>query len=307
MTDLAEGTTTAAPDEEAAVVALALPPLPPTDSCPWPVTYVDCAGECSAYEKWPEEDRAAAQAWFEAMASDYLFNWTGGVFGVCDVEVRPCRQDCAGAAAWGTTFWGRGPGFDPGFPRQGAGVRGAAPWFPVLVSGQWFNITCGCMGTCRCSPSGPASLSLPGPVQTITEVTIDGEVVPSTSYRLDNHRWLIRTDGETWPTCQDMNVAPDAIGSFVVRYTKGIPVPIGGVTAAGRLACELALAACGDEQCALPDRIQTITRQGLTVGVNTSDTAWEQTGIWSIDNWVMSVNQPKPFASVRSVDLPSLR
>lgn len=384
---------------------LALPPVPPTQACGWPVSYLDCSGECAAYEKWPEDQRAMAQAYFEAIAADMLWNWTGGVFGVCDVEVRPCRQDCAGAAAWGSTFWGRGPGFDPGFPRLGGGGGGA--FYPVLVSGQWFNITCGCAGACRCDPSGPAVLALPGPIQSVTTVTIDGEVVPPSAYRVSNGRHLIRTDGGVWPRCQDMNkpggpryepvviqnptntitatrsgqvvqllIEPTALfqggnfagnlpwlsktgasatprnsagnqvghfainaglpgitgssgpgflpftviyetadapgpgdysDTFVVDYQRGIPVPVGGQAAAGRLACELALAACDDDDCGLPERIQTITRQGLTVGVNTSDTAWEQTGIWSIDNWVTSVNRPKAFASVRSVDLPSLR
>lgn len=280
-----------------------------TAPCAWPVQYVDCSGaECKAYENWTEgAERDAAIALFEAMAIEWLWNWTGGVFGLCDVEVRPCRQDCAGAQEWASTFWGRGPGFDPSFPRAGVGGVSTGGFFPVLVSGQWFNMTCGCLGSCSCEPSGPATLSLPGPVVAVTEVTIDGIPVPPSSYRLDRNRWLIRTDGETWPACQDMNAAPDALGSFVVRYQRGIQVPVMGQVAAGRLACELALAACDSEDCGLPERIQTITRQGLTVGVNTSDTAWEQTGIWSIDNWVTSVNQPKPFASVRSVDLPSLR
>lgn len=290
------------------VAALVVPDVEPvTEACAWPVVYIDCTDECDAYANWPEEQRPMAQAWFEAIAIDMLWNWTGNLFGVCTEEVRPCRQDCAGNERWSSTFWGRGPGFDPGFPRLGGMGAGGSAFYPVLVSGAWFNITCGCFQTCSCSPSGPKVLSLPGPVQGVEEVTIDGVVVPPSAYRIDRGRWLIRTDGGVWPGCQDMNVPADAVGSFVVRYQKGIAVPPGGQVAAGRLACELARAACSDEECALPERIQTITRQGLTVGVNTSDVAWAQTGIWSIDNWVSTVNRPKPFASVRSVDLPSLR
>jgi len=303
---MAEPETLAADDaaapEAAALVVPAEPPV--TEACPWPVAYINCdTGQCDAYAAYGDQAEQA-RLWFEAMATDILWNATGQVFGVCDQVVRPCRDDCSGNAQWASTFWGRGPGFDPGFPRMGMGGAGTGGFYPVLVSGQWFNITCGCLGTCSCSPSGPASLSLPGPVQSVEEVTIDGIVVPPTAYRIDRQRWLIRTDGGVWPRCQDMNAADDAQGSFVVRYRRGVPVPAMGSAAVGRLACELALAWCGSDDCALPERIQTITRQGLTVGVNTSDVAWAQTGIWAIDNWVTQVTKPRPFASVRSVDIP---
>jgi len=276
------------------------------EACGWPVSYLDCAGTCNAYEKWPEEEQAAVQAIFEQMAIDWLWSATGGFFGVCEVEVRPCRQDCAESQSWGSTFWGRGPGYDPGFPRQGAGAGGSS-FYPVLVSGQWFNITCGCLGGCQCTPSGPASLALPGPVQSITEVMIDGVTLDPASYRVERQRWLIRTDGQTWPSCQDMNVAPDAVGAFTIRYERGVPVPTGGIVAAGRLACELALEACGDQNCALPAGWSQINRQGLSITADDSEDARGETGIRSIDDWVWRITRPRPVPSVRSVDLPNLR
>ncbi|QGJ89443.1 head-to-tail adaptor [Microbacterium phage Smarties] len=294
----------AAATPAAAFVVPATPP--PTQACGWPVVYMDCSGgDCSAYAQWPEEQQAAAQAWFEAQAIDILWNATNGVFGVCDVELRPCREGCAGNADWASTFWGRGPRFDPAFPRLGGGTGGGA-FYPVLVSGQWFNITCGCLSQCRCPPSGPNVLSLPGPVVAVTEVTIDGITVDPSTYRIDRGRWLVR-DGEPWPGCQDMNVPADAVGSFVVRYTRGVQVPAGGQIAAGRLACELAMAACNDDDCALPDNWQTITRQGLTVNADPNMDGTQVTGIWSIDEWIKQVNRPRAYASVRSVDLPNLR
>lgn len=279
-----------------------------TQACGWPVLYLDCNDDCeSVYSRWEDEvERQLVKQTFEAQAIDILWNATGGVFGVCDVEVRPCRSGCEGNFDWATTFFGRGPRFDPGFPRLGMGGSGTGGFYPVLVSGQWFNMTCGCVGGCRCSPSGPNVLSLPGPVVGVTEVTIDGITVDPATYRVDRGRWLIR-DGEPWPGCQDMNAAPDAMGSFVVRYRRGVEVPTGGQVAAGRLACELAMAACGDDDCALPDNWQTITRQGLTVNSDPNMDGTQVTGIWSIDEWIKGVNRPKSFASVRSVDLPNLR
>lgn len=272
--------------------------------CEWPLIYQNCDGgepgePCGDLADVDEEMRTA----IEQMAIEMLAEATNGMFGLCEVEVRPCRQGCQGNAQWASTFWGRGPRFDPGFPRLGGGMGGGA-FYPVLVSGQWFNMTCGCLGACACSPSGPTVLTLPGPVDSITEVTIDGITLDPGAYRVDRKRWLVRTDGETWPGCQDMNAAPDAIGSFVVRYMKGIPVPSGGQIAAGLLAQQIAMMLCGNDECALPDNWTTITRQGLTISEQNPETPWEQTGIWLIDNWVSRVTTPRSFASVRSVDVP---
>lgn len=273
------------------ITALALDPSPATTACDWPVAYVDCAGACSAWENWPEAERATAQAWFEAQAVDLLHGWTGRVFGVCEAEIRPCR-DAGGTAGDGqSTFWGRGPGYDPTFPRAGGGSR----WQPVLIRGEWFNIGCGCLSACGCSDSGADVLAIPGPVTAIDTITIGGEVIPPSAYRVEHGRLLRRLDGGVWPASQ----SPE----FVIRYSRGIPVPVGGQVAAGRLACELALAACAPDDCALPERLQTVSRQGITVGVSLTGEDWRDTGIWSIDSWVQSMTIPRSFASVRSVDV----
>lgn len=293
---------------EAPVMAsLALAPSPEVQTCGWAVVYADCGGACDTFEKWPEGEREAAQAWFEAQAIDLLWNWTDRLFGVCEVTVRPCAEGCGGADG-SATFWGRGPGYDPSFPRAGRGGTSTGGWTPVLIGGKWMNVGCGCISACRCSIDGAHALSLPGPVQSITSVRVDGEIVPPSAYRVDNQRLLVRLDGDTWPSCQNMLLGPDQPGTFEVVYERGVPVPVGGMVAAGRLACELAAAACGDEECGLPERLQTVTRQGVTVGVSLTGEAWHDTGIWSIDSWVDSiVKRPRGFASVRSVDVPVRR
>jgi hypothetical protein len=290
-------------DIEDGPVGAALPVLYPTDGCTWPAVYADCSGAaCSAYEEY--DDPAAAQALWEAVASDLLWNWTGQVFGVCSVDLRPCQKGCANGGNW-STYWGRGPGWDPTFPSMGTGPSGGAPWFPVLVSGRWYNMYCGCVGQCHCAPSGPTVITLPGPAQEVEEVWVDGVLLPTDAYRLDRKRYLVRTDGEVWPTCQDMLADPlTDTDTFLVRYTKGLPVPIGGQIAVGRLACELALGACGSDECALPDGLVNLSRQGLTMQFQdmTQPDAQMATGIRSIDWWVSSVTQPATFASVRSFD-----
>jgi hypothetical protein len=226
------------------------------------------------------------------MAIELLWNWTGQKFGQCPVEVRPCRAGCTDTI---TTFWGRGP-----YPFTSVGG-----WTPVLVGGKWYNVGCPCGdGGCSCTIPGQ-SISLPGPVWAVEEVLIDGAVLPSTSYRVDDYRWLVRLDGEGWPYCQDLVAPTTALDTWQVSYIQGLPVPIGGQVAAARLACELWKAACGDSSCALPKRIQSITRQGVTVAMldTMDDLEKGRTGIWLIDSWVIAVTTPqKRGGSVYSVD-----
>lgn len=279
----------------------ALPTDVTTEGCPWTAVYSDCGGLCDIYQRY--DDPVAAQALWEAVASDMLWNWTNRVYGVCEVVVRPCGATCAESLTGWSTFWGRGPGYKPWFPGGGAVVAGPGRWHPVLVSGRWFNITCGCIGACSCEPSGPTVLSLPGPIQSVTEVRIDGVALDPAAYRVDRKRWLIRTDGDVWPRCQNMLADPvtDA-DTFEVTYEKGIPVPIGGQVAAGRLACELAASACPGAECALPERMQSLSRQGISIAFQDLSQEAIETGIWSIDSWVDTASKPRPFAAVRSID-----
>jgi hypothetical protein len=257
--------------------------------CYWPADYSGCS-DCDPLNALPPEEKFK----FERMAAEMMFAWSGFVFGVCDVVIRPCRSDC-GEGGRAPTFWGRGP--YGGAERQ---------WTPVLIDGVMHNMSCGCAGHCTCGESGPTSLRLPGPVQAVTRVTVDGRLVLPTAYEVMYSRLLVRTDGGVWPGCQDLLAQPDKSNTFEVAYRKGVPVPVGGQMATGVLACELAKAYCGDESCKLPQRIQTVTRQGMTIGFQDSfeDLKAGGTGIWAIDSWISTVTMPRQSASVRSVDIP---
>jgi hypothetical protein len=231
-----------------------------------------------------------------SMATAYLWNWTDRRYGLCEITLRPCQADCDGRAP---TFFGRGP--YPGLPGGGGG----APWTPALVGGSWYNIACGtCGATCTCA-NGPESLALPGPVADVVEVLVDGAVVDPALYEVQNSRYLVRLDGSSWPRCQDMLAPTSEVGTFSVTYNRGVEVPAGGQIAAGVLALELAKAWCKDNTCALPQRIQSITRQGVTIAMIDSfeDVEKGHTGIWIIDAWVVSVTKPRVGGTVHSVDL----
>lgn len=259
--------------------------------CNWPVSYAACVLPEGETHPQPLASMAPSGiAQMESMATTYLWRWTNQMLGTCEITVRPCRDDCSEGLS---TFNGSGPG-----------VSGT-PWSPVIIDGLWYNLGCGRCGD-RCSCAYVPSLALPGPVASITEVIIDGVVLDATAYRVDNRRLLVRQDGGEWPRCNDLSLPAGEPGTWSVTYERGVEVPDGGQVAAGVLATELAKAACGDKECALPRRVQTVTRQGVTIAMLDAfdDVEKGHTGIWIIDSWLASMTQVPQRARVYSPDLP---
>src|SRR5690606_26300487 len=90
-----------------------------------------------------------------------------------------------------------------------------------------------------------------------------GEILDSSKYRLDEHRYLVRTDGEAWPRCNDLRKSDQHVGTWSVTATFGTVVPPSGQFAVGELALEIAKA-CAGQDCKLsPANVQQITRQGV--------------------------------------------
>lgn len=254
--------------------------------CEWPLVHCGESSEvptCTSLAGLSDEVREIV---VEA-ATGYLWRWTGKKYGTCPITVRPCREEC-----WrGSTYYGPGA------------VNQNLPWFggaygmglqPALIGGAWFNMACGeCAGRCSCK--GLSRVDLAGPVDAVTGVMLDGvSYGPDDGvYVVDNNRWLSRVDGGKWPTCQDQSTPTSESGSFEVTYTLGVPVPAGGKLAAAQLACEMAKAICLSTECRLPQRIQTITRQGVTTAVLDSFAdLYERgtTGLTMVDMWVASEN-----------------
>lgn len=254
----------------------------PTAPCSWPITPCEPCGRLDELEYGLREQ-------IEEAAVSFLWNWTGRVFGLCEVTARPCRRDCPEAF---TTYRGA----------SGVG-SGGAPFEPVLVAGEWRNVACGACGD-LCSCDTVSSVRLPGPVHDVVEVRVDGAVVPASAYRVDGHARLVRDDGGSWPRCQKLGVPEGAEGTWAVAYRWGVPVPAGGQVAAGMLACEMAKAWCRDSDCSLPRRVQTVTREGVTVAVLDAfeDLQAGRTGVWLVDSWVASINEAKPRSRVYSPD-----
>lgn len=159
--------------------------------CSWPLAHCgESAEQCTALAALTP---GTAQVITDA-ATSYLWNWTGRRLGLCTIALRPCREQCRQQF---TTYRGRG------------GLHSNLPWFegssflnPALIGGQWFNLGCGgACGTDPCSCSYVPELRLPGPIDHIVEIRINGTVLAPTSYRVDNNGWVVRTDGGDWPFC----------------------------------------------------------------------------------------------------------
>ena len=281
---------------------MSAPTTAPTGPCDWPLDFQGCNDEDVALLSGPDAEG------IRRMAVEYLWNWTGRRFGACEVTVRPCRRTCFGSTFWGTLgSGGRGPVVsgtvrvtEPS-PGEHQVVLDSTGVSEVVEAG------CGCNSGC-CHPSR-STLRLPGPVASIESVVIDGKVLDPSHYHVDNHMLLVRHDGLAWPDCQALDLPATEQGTFAVTYRRGYAVPPGGQIAAGRLAVEFALALCNSSRCQLPQRVQTVTRQGVTVALldGFDDLGQGRTGIWLIDSWVSSIVNTPRASTVRSVDVPHPR
>lgn len=129
---------------------------------------------------------------------------------------------------------------------------------------------------------GQFAIRLPrAPVTAVTAVLQNG--LPFTDFRVGRNGYLERTDGKPWQMCDD---------STQIVYTFGDAPPEGGVRAAVRLAIEFMRSRNAPDDCQLPERVQSITRQGITVAVlDPQDFLTEgRVGLYEVDLWLAAVN-----------------
>lgn len=172
----------------------------------------------------------------------------------------------------------------------------------------------GCRNPKRCVCQDVSEVLLPGPIFEPIEILIDGEDLDLFRVRVDNYNRLVRIDGGRFPTRQNMGASALELGTWQITYLKGEEVPPGGELVAGTLACEFAKAMCGSEECRLPKRVSSITRQGITLAMldNFDKLSVGGTGIWEIDDWITTYTTnlrtgPWQRGQVSSPDLPMER
>lgn len=263
--------------------------------CNWTVD-TGCCPEWDTYS--PELQVAAAE--FAAVS---IWAATGRKYGACRRTVRPCHRDCGDCDQWRAGyFWADGV------------------WFPYVLNGLWRNCWCGAPGGC-CTCRAQCQVWLQPPVSGIVEVRFasSGVVDPAT-YRVDNWQWLVRQgpavtgSGATdcWPTCNDYNfpvqgsMAPTDDSAWEVTYLWGLPVPGVLQRAAGTYACEYAKSCLG-QPCALPQRVTSISRQGVSVTLADVDQLLQNglTGIVTVDSIIQRFN-PYRLSSRMKIASPDI-
>lgn len=223
------------------------------------------------------------------MASMLAYELSGRQFsGICGpVTVRPCRtQGCgAGIAGWGSWQWSWG---------YWSGDWGYG-W-------AWGNEDGGRL----CSCGYDSKVELAGyPVSEITQIKIDGVVLPATftdgspQYRLDEWRFLTRLSDPAaidfplhWPACQRLDLEDDQPGTWSIEYTYGVAPPPLGLEAAKQLGCQILLAVTG-QACNLPANVTKVVRSGVTIERVTPLATMLRmgaTGLFLLDSFLASYN-----------------
>lgn len=240
----------------------------------------------------PDDIAPARVAELADVATEILFYLSGRRYaGECVATVRPSRRvmgDRRRPSSWGTLGWYSGWGYCNG---------------PLNLNEPNLGLMCGC------DPIRSVTLGA-YPVTAITEVLIDGVVLSPSAYRLDGGRELVRTDGHTWPLHQDMNLNPPAVGTFTVEFTYGSGPGPAGVYACAEYARQLCLRESQDGKCTLPERVQSIRRQGVDMvlldPLDFIDNG--RTGVPAVDSWLKAITRPAPRSGVYSPDhMPTAR
>ena len=170
---------------------------------------------------------------------------------------------------------------------------------PSIVNGSIINSSnnsdaCGCSGTVS---GRHVRLRLRGtPVRSVQKVSRDGVEISKDYYKIVNGTTL-QLSGPVHDVC-----------GLEVTYSYGVVVPMAGRLAARKLASELSKGWSGADDCALPDRVTSISRQGFSFTVLDKQDFLEEgrTGIYEVDLFLRASNPDKARKKSRvfSPDLP---
>lgn len=145
-------------------------------------------------------------------------------YGACPVVLRPCGVNCRCAHH---------------------------SWTPVPSSDglHVLNVDCSSRrGPCGCDNRDRIDLG-PWAAWRVTQVDVEGSVLPASDWWVENSRWLVRRDG-TWPVCQDAAITnPADPGYFGVTLEWGpVEVPKLVELAISEATCRL-LKNCLEKEC----------------------------------------------------------
>lgn len=207
------------------------------------------------------------------IAAAILWYGTGGQFDLCPLVYRPCVSCVCGCGEWSAY---------------------------IDLNGVWRNGCRNCNDLC----CGVEEVILPTAAYSVTQVLVDGAALDASNYRLDNRRRLVRTDGLTWPHCQDMREPTTEPLTFSVEYTQS-RLDAAGLHAYGTLANEILKSQISDATCRLPQGITTVSREGITIDFDVLGELATRTGLIEVDLWLRMVNptgSAHAFGAVLSPD-----
>lgn len=204
----------------------------------------------------------------DALAWMMLQSLTAFRLSLCPVILRPCLARCV-LGTWDTA------------PVQGGSFQ------PFISGGQWYN-GCGCR-TDDCSCTSLCQVNMPAEVGKISAIWLNGGLIDPTAYRVDDGTKLVRTDGDCWPSCQDMTNSDPADGGFFVSYYPGVAPNDLFRYAAGLLAVEF-FKACEGGDCRLPTGVTNIARAGVSISMEGVTFPGGMSGIPEVDSVVRIYN-----------------
>lgn len=158
--------------------------------------------------------------------------------------------------------------------------------YPMFHNGRPYNVyDC---ESCVCSGCGIMHRTRlrQAPVQHILDVWLDGKFLNRKQYVLLDYSVLgLKTDEACGAEC------------IVVRYAYGTGIPPGGTLAVARLAEELLRASLGQD-CSLPERVTSVSRQGMTWALLDPQEFLVdgRTGVYEVDLLLVALNPAKALA-----------
>lgn len=139
-------------------------------------------------------------------------------------------------------------------------------------------------GRCCCAEGDRIDMRGRFPIFDVWDVTIDDEIIDRSLYTVRDSRYLVRTDDEYWPACNDWSAT----------WAFGRNPPVGLRHAAAVFAREIGKACVGVD-CALPERVTSVSREGVSYVLLDSQKFLDEgrTGIYDVDLALIAARPPQ--------------